>query len=919
MLAFLQGTAAFHIIYEASGAALTVICEVLRGSWIEGLVVAVALHVYLSQTRQSSLAVKPKKQPRGDCEKFALRSSPQSGSTRKGKAQKGCKGLSIPSPTLSRKGEEAQKVHRFVSYLLGRVSRPGTEALIQYKELVNTHHIDLSHHIVDDHQARAIYVALIGAVVSLSIAPPTATYSQGGPPRMPQLLADMKAFGFPRTLDFYATAQKLLLNGRLMQEALGLHDAMVKDGLYPNVAMLIGFMNAAVVRDETEKAIALFEDIARLGPPTMRTYMTVLRVYGKRKDWKTAVSLLPRMRALGTPPDNLVLNNVLGLCVAAGQVDAAERLMFEWKDITDVISCNILLKGLAQQANLERTEAVLSRMEANGPEPNLITFNTAMDCAVRALQAMASADKASRWASFHAEDSSGQTFAAVARRPWAYLDRLQKLGLQPDRYTCSTLVKGMHLGSCSVHDIDRAVGLLRQIGPKALQSPGAGTHMAHSCNARLLEVLFNTLLDACVTVKDLDRMASIFAMMQEFQVGVSAVTFGTLIKAFGQAGWLGRCQQVWKDMLEAGIHPTIVTYGCYIDACIRNEDTSGAEEVFGSMVRQGVRPNAVIYTTLIRGFAHARKPGKALDLYRRMRAENIEASSVTFNSVLDVVARQLAEPATLQEVLHDMQKAGIAPDAVTYSILIKASCSAGNVRNAISLFKNTLGHGLVFDQVAFNTLLLACSKEEQVHEAEEIFEEMRRQGLTPTHVTTSIMLKMYGKAKMLDKAETIARLMEEEYGMRPNLFVYTCLIQACAQNKHVRRSWEVFNRMLLSGVEPDAITYGTVIHGCVYLNKFEHAMSLVRHAYLKPSPEGLELESPFETQAIPLARPVCLQPEVLQMLLAALRRKEQTALAEELQAIMDENPHAGDGSGAGGYTAMRRSRHCRRGVSDDLL
>merc|ERR1719359_2411751 len=105
-------------------------------------------------------------------------------------------------------------------------------------------------------------------------------------------------------------------------------------------------------------------------------------------------------------------------------------------------------------------------------------------------------------------------------------------------------------------------------------------------------------------------------MMQEFKVGVSAVTFGTLIKAFGQAGRLSRCHEVWKDMQSSGIKPTIVTFGCYMDTCIRNEDVVGASGLFDTMLAHGVRPNAVVYTSLIRGFAQAKQPRKALELYR---------------------------------------------------------------------------------------------------------------------------------------------------------------------------------------------------------------------------------------------------------------------------------------------------------------
>jgi len=620
------------------------------------------------------------------------------------------------------------------------------------------------------------------------------------------------------------------------------------------------------------------------------------------------------MASLGSPPDNLILNSVLGLCVSSLEINSAQALLHRWKEVTDVVSCNILLKGCAQIPDLRKAEAILAGMSEHGPEPNLISYNTVMDCAVRCMRGPGT-EKQGRATS----DTDGSSLAAIAKRPWELIDQLISRGLEPDRYTCSTLVKGMHMAGCTATDIDRAVEILYRVGASALQAKAEGhgpngTVISGQAgyNERLLEVLFNTLLDACITVHDLDRMAKIFSMMQEFGVSVSAVTYGTLIKAFGQSGHLNRCHEAWENMQKSQIQPTIVTYGCYVDACIRNEDLTRAEATFESMATaaHGVRPNAVIYTSLIRGFAKAKQPQKALAFYRRMRDEGIEATSVTFNSILDIVARQLSEPDVLQEVIDDMCRAGSTPDTVTYSILIKASCSEGQIQNALSLFRQFQRKGLPIDQVAVNTILLACSKAEQIEDAEDIFAEMRRMGMTPTHVTTSIMVKMYGKAKMLEKAIEVTDMLEKEYGQKPNLFVYTCLIQACTQNRQVRRSWEIFNKMVNSGIEPDAVTYGTVIHGCVYLNKFPHAMSLVRHAYKLPSFSQSDADSPFLGMPFP-KNMVPLQMDVMQTLLGAMRRKQETQYVMELEQVLAT--HGADQGKPHGGRQPRRGRSSNEG------
>merc|ERR1719324_929254 len=113
----------------------------------------------------------------------------------------------------------------------------------------------------------------------------------------------------------------------------------------------------------------------------------------------------------------------------------------------------------------------------------------------------------------------------------------------------------------------------------------------------------------------------------------------------------------------------------------------------------------------------------------------------------------------------------------------------------MSLFEQLKQENLVLDEIAFNSLLNGCSKNNKVSYAETVFQSMRELGVKPSNVTFSILVKMYGKAKMLDKAAEIMDLMEHEYKEKPNLFVYTCLIQACVQNMQVKRGWELFHAM----------------------------------------------------------------------------------------------------------------------------
>eukprot|EP00449_Zooxanthella_nutricula_P000995 CAMPEP_0198511766 /NCGR_PEP_ID=MMETSP1462-20131121/15015_1 /TAXON_ID=1333877 /ORGANISM="Brandtodinium nutriculum, Strain RCC3387" /LENGTH=920 /DNA_ID=CAMNT_0044241149 /DNA_START=77 /DNA_END=2836 /DNA_ORIENTATION=- len=866
---------------------------VLYDTLLEAVVIAVALHFYSRVTRGARPVIRGML-PRGP-DKFskaaaALRTSPRGASrwsnSRAGSdVRQAAAQCSDQSDALSQKVD--QQVKSMVMGLLRRETAPAAAAT--YERLVREECVDLRLHVTDERHVQTVYIALIevgvraaspdafsnmspassaspGSIMSPGSAPPPggasfpnfALYSCDDAPGartvIAKLLKDMHAFKFPRTVELYSAVLRLLVGARLFEDALWLYETMVVgDNVRPDRVMWAQLVKAAVLSDRDRMAMKFYSEIWKMGAPPLKTSMDILSLYVKGHDWQGAVELMGKMSNSSRAPDALILNTVVGLCTNADRMDVARKLVEEWASTADTVTHNILLKGYAQVADSASAELLFQRMLENGPTPNIISFNTMLDCTVRSMQvpthrspkfdACAAADGAGglggRGGSGGSGGRKGSRTSQLAQsmdHPWAVLDQLRAMGLAPDRYTCSTIVKGMHAG-CTTSDIDRAIQLIEEVGAEKLHEPGKVP--TQKGNDKLVEVLFNTLLDACVAVHDLDRLGKVFGMMATFSVAVSAVTLGTMIKAFGQCGRLNLCHETWNSMLAADVRPTIVTYGCYIDACTRNHDMKAADRVLAQMVESGLQPNVVIYTSLVRGCAHARDPARALRLYEDMRAANIPLNRMSFNTLLDIVARTPETVARVHDLLRDMRADNIEADVVTCSVLVKASCESGDAKHAISLFRELRKHGMAFDEVAFNTLMLACSNSGMYDEAAQIFEEMVEADVRPTQVTASILVKMYGRAQEVDKALEVVERIKKDYGMTPNLHVYTCMIQACGRNQHVRRSWRVFGQMLLSGVVPDAIVFGTVIHGCIYQSRVDQALALVRYAY-EPS-EGNKL------------------------------------------------------------------------------
>eukprot|EP00421_Protoceratium_reticulatum_P012483 CAMPEP_0168403956 /NCGR_PEP_ID=MMETSP0228-20121227/24393_1 /TAXON_ID=133427 /ORGANISM="Protoceratium reticulatum, Strain CCCM 535 (=CCMP 1889)" /LENGTH=88 /DNA_ID=CAMNT_0008417569 /DNA_START=88 /DNA_END=351 /DNA_ORIENTATION=- len=83
---------------------------------------------------------------------------------------------------------------------------------------------------------------------------------------------------------------KQLAGQKFYHLALNIHDRMVADGLEPSAVTCSCLISFAAEVGELDRAAHFFEKLASLTTPSIRAYMTVLRVHGRRQDWPAALA-----------------------------------------------------------------------------------------------------------------------------------------------------------------------------------------------------------------------------------------------------------------------------------------------------------------------------------------------------------------------------------------------------------------------------------------------------------------------------------------------------------------------------------------------------------------------------------------------------------------------------------------------------
>lgn len=320
----------------------------------------------------------------------------------------------------------------------------------------------------------------------------------GRPHLVEEIIEDMKHQGISRTLAFYESTMKQLAGLKHYNLALIMCDHLEADGLEPSAIALSCLISFATEVGELQRAIHFFQKLSMITTPSIRAYMTILRVYAKRQDWFASVETFRDMQRRGVLMDSLVLNVILATGAATDQVEGVEGLLKEVENanppLTDVVSYNTLIKAHAQRGNAEKAIEILNQMRASGKVPNAITFNTAMDAAVRGT-------------------CNGQA--------WGLLREMRACNLNPDKFTCSILVKGLNK-SPTAERVQEVITLLRDAGP--------------ACDMSLQTSMYQVVIEAAAQCCGNEVFAQIFSQMRHYNVAPTTTAYRILHRVVGKDG-----------------------------------------------------------------------------------------------------------------------------------------------------------------------------------------------------------------------------------------------------------------------------------------------------------------------------------------------------------------------------------------------
>lgn len=295
-----------------------------------------------------------------------------------------------------------------------------------------------------------------------------------------------------------------------------------------------------------------------------------------------------------------------------------------------------------------------------------------------------------------------------ARQVWA---EMQSRAKEPLTDTCYSAMLAVY---CQHGCLEDAVALFEEAKQKC-QEVGPCMYMV--------------LVKAFAQRKELARALYVYREVEEQLLSkgevVPKVLFNSLLDACARVGDMQQAEALWADMPRLGVEPDLISYSTLIKGyCVKGDLENGLAH-FTQLRRRGLKADAVVYHSVLDGCAQQQVVALGEHVFRDMTSDGVPASNCTLSILIKLFGR--SDLARCFQLAEDLPKQhGFQPNVQVYTCLISASLAQQDAKRALQVAHTAKQQGLKLDQHALQTLLAGCLKLGQLEEAVEVAVDAKR-------------------------------------------------------------------------------------------------------------------------------------------------------------------------------------------------
>ncbi|KAH7431951.1 hypothetical protein KP509_07G000400 [Ceratopteris richardii] len=523
-----------------------------------------------------------------------------------------------------------------------------------------------------------------------------------------------------------------------------------------NVIACTALISGYTQNGYSERALDFYEYMQLKGLlPNAVTYACLLKACGSTEALEKGVEIHYQIEREGLlKKDILVANALIDMYAKCDALEEAQRI-FDNLQVQNVVSWTTLIAGYAEHGHGEKAWSCFEVMQLKGLPPNEVTFA----CILKACSNSGDLDKGL------------EIHAQIVRAHWleehimvanALIDMYAKCGAVEkaqklfDELSIPNVISwnGLIAGYVQQGHCEEALSCFKQMQAKSF-SPNL--------------VTFASVLKALGSIGALDRGQELHAaIVREYAVETDIVAANALLDMYIKCGALDIAKYTFDQLLIRDL----VSWNTLVTGYVQHEHGEAALSSYERMQAEGLSPDIVTIACALKACSclGASCKGKRIHSVIEAHVSKEEESVISIGLLI-----LYASCGLIIEAHKFFDKLQIR-DVAGWSALMEGYAQLGNHEMVLSLFEKMLTEGIAPDMVTFTIVLNACSHAGLLDKGQMYFEFISKMyGIIPTLDHHNCLVDLLSRAGHLKKASLII----EEMPMPVDLPTWHTLLGAC--------------------------------------------------------------------------------------------------------------------------------------------
>lgn len=538
-----------------------------------------------------------------------------------------------------------------------------------------------------------------------------------------------------------------------------------------NVVSWTALISAHTRSGNPSKALAVFTQMLKsnLEEPNRYTFSAALKACALAGDLELGRWIHERVLQVQLQCDTVLMNAILDMYIKCGSLCEARRV-FDGFFMTNTASWNTIISGYCGEGNMDGAEYLFDRIS----QPDVVSYNT-MIAGFAQIESPKALDYVS---TMHRKGFMLDSFTFPCALKTCGIFGFEKMGKQIHSYIIRCGLELNCFTGSSLIDMYANCGIIND----AMKL----YYWYLSCKELVCErlALMNSMLSG-YSINRYDNFALDLIMeIWSFGVKFDAFTLSSTLKVCINLENIRLGHQIHSIIIKDGFDMDYVVGTVLLDLYARCGNLEDVFRLFDGLAYKDV----IAWTGLIASCVKKGSNHLAFSIFKQMIG--VEVDHYVVSNILKACSSLAWFQGGVQIHAYTI-KNGLNSESITIFSLIDMYSKCGHIEDGLKIFESAPEK----DTICWTGMIVGCGYNGKSKEAVELFEKMLKYGIRPSEITFLGVLSACRNGGLVVEACEIFKKMGNEYGLRPALDHYCCMVDILSRAGKLQEAKKLISDM----------------------------------------------------------------------------------------------------------------------------